>query len=61
MQATMLDPPALTKGRVIPVAGRRAVMTPKWMAACRVSQVVQPAARSIPIPSGAWNAMRNPR
>lgn len=54
------DPPALTKGRVIPVTGKRATTTPMLTKAWMHSQAVMPAARSAPKVSGAAIATRVP-
>jgi hypothetical protein len=54
------DPPALMKGRVIPVIGNRATTTPMLMNAWTHSQVVIPAASRAPKVSGADSAMRTP-
>jgi len=54
------DPPALTKGSVIPVTGRSATTTPMLMNAWMQIQAVTPAARSAPNVSGAPSAIRIP-
>jgi len=55
------EPPAETKGRVIPVTGRRVTTTPMFTRAWMQSIAVTPAARSAPNVSGAAKAIRTPR
>ena len=55
------DPPALTKGSVIPVTGMSETTTPMLMNAWTQSHVVMPVASSAPKVSGAASAMRIPR
>lgn len=54
------EPPALTKGRVMPVTGMRLTTTAMLMKAWAVSQTVMPAASRPPNVSGALRAMRMP-
>lgn len=54
------EPPALMKGRVIPVIGKRATTTPMLMNAWAHSQMVIPAANNEPNVSGAARATRIP-
>ena len=55
------EPPALMKGKVIPVIGRSATTTPILMNAWTHSPVVMPAASRAPKVSGAERAIRKPR
>ena len=55
------DPPALTKGSVIPVTGMSETTTPMLMNAWTQIHVVTPAASSAPNVSGAASATRIPR
>lgn len=54
------EPPALMKGRVMPVIGKRATTTPMLMNAWADNQMVIPAASSDPNVSGAARATRMP-
>jgi hypothetical protein len=54
------EPPALMKGRVMPVTGKRATTTPMLMNAWRHSQPVMPAASRAPNVSGARRDTRIP-
>ncbi len=55
------DPPALTRGRAIPLAGSRPVTTPMFTSAGMPSIAVIPTASSDPKASGARRATRRPR
>ncbi|MBP1704764.1 MAG: hypothetical protein H6Q36_503 [Chloroflexi bacterium] len=55
------EPPAETKGSVIPVTGRSVTTTPTLTRAWMQRSAVMPAARSAPNVSGAAKAMRTPR
>lgn len=54
------DPPAETKGSVIPVTGTTATTTPMLMSAWKHIQAVMPAAINPPKVSGARMAVRMP-
>ena len=55
------EPPALTKGSVMPVIGSSTTTTPMLMNACSTSHAVMPVASSAPNVSGAPSATRTPR
>ena len=55
-----LEPPAETKGSVMPVMGTSATTTAMLMNAWMHSQAVMPAASSAPNVSGAVSAVRTP-
>ena len=63
-QATMVttrdDPPADTRGSGTPVMGRTPTATPRFTTAWSVTQVVMPAASSMPNRSGARRAIIPP-
>ena len=54
------EPPALTKGSVMPVMGSRLTTTAMLMKACTSNQPVMPVASRPPKVSGALRAMRRP-
>jgi len=54
------EPPALTKGSVIPVMGMSETTTPMLMKACSASQAVMPVASRPPKVSGAPSATLMP-
>src|SRR6266545_2100291 len=58
---TSEDPPALMKGRGIPLVGTRPRTTLMLMKAWITMDRVRPAARNIPKASGAFQAARRPR
>jgi len=55
------EPPALTKGSVMPVMGTSTTTTPMLMKAWNTSQAVMPVASSAPKVSGAPSATLTPR
>ena len=55
------EPPALTKGSVMPVIGTSTTTTPMLMNAWKTSQAVMPRASRAPNVSGALSATLMPR
>ncbi len=58
---TREEPPELIKGNVMPVMGIEPVTTAMFIAACRATIIVMPAARRDPKESGALSEALNPR
>ena len=59
-ETSRLERPYEMNGRVTPVAGSRARLTPIWRMAARLISATRPVARNCPNGSGAVRAMRNP-